>query len=196
MPDFLEKYQTRVNQALLTHLPDKNMPPTIFNQALHYATINGGKRVRAALVYLAGDAVEANPKALDCIAAAIECIHSYSLVHDDLPAMDDSPLRRGQPSCHMAYDEATAILIGDALQAHAFYLLSNPLIKTRLDPVKIIQIIQTLSYASGPFGMAAGQYLDITELPQVQSIEPLKKNSSIKNRGINLSQFRNGNISG
>ena len=121
----LQNAQARVELALARCLPDPECAPQQLHQAMRYAVLNGGKRVRAALVYAAGQALGASDSALDAGACAVELIHAYSLVHDDLPCMDDDDLRRGQASCHRAYDEATALLVGDALPSLAFELLAS-----------------------------------------------------------------------
>ena len=127
-------------------------------EAMRYALLNGGKRLRPLLVHAAGQACGARPACLDAPATAVEMIHSYSLVHDDLPAMDDDELRRGRPTCHLAFDEATAILAGDALQAVAFELLAaNP----HPDPARPARMVRVLAKAAGPAGMAGGQTLDL-----------------------------------
>lgn len=129
-------------------------------QAIHYAVLNGGKRIRPALVYATGEILGVSPDHCDVPAAAIELIHCYSLIHDDLPAMDNDDLRRGKPSCHKAFDEATAILAGDALQSLAFEILSHADIPV-LSPTQKIAMIQQLSKASGFHGMVGGQALDM-----------------------------------
>jgi len=118
-------YRQRVDAALESWLPAASIQPTHLHEAMRYAVLNGGKRVRPLLVYLTGSALDVNPVSLDAPACAVEFVHAYSLVHDDLPAMDDDDLRRGKPTCHKAFDEATAILAGDALQMLAFYILSH-----------------------------------------------------------------------
>lgn len=127
--------------------------------AMQYSLLNGGKRVRPMLVYASAQALGADLNLSDTPALAIEMMHAYSLVHDDLPAMDDDDLRRGKPTCHIAFDEATAILAGDALQTEAFSLLSQP--QSPLSPVQQLNMVQLLSQASGVFGMAGGQSLDL-----------------------------------
>ncbi len=127
---------------------------------MRYATLDGGKRVRASLVYAAGMAVNAAMSALDVPACAVELIHAYSLVHDDLPCMDDDELRRGKPTCHRAYDEATALLVGDALQSLAFELLGGDA-ALAVSPARRAQMITILGHASGSRGMAGGQAIDL-----------------------------------
>ncbi|AXT32563.1 (2E,6E)-farnesyl diphosphate synthase [Pseudoalteromonas tunicata] len=147
--------------------------------ASRYSLLNGGKRMRPCMVYVTGEIFGANPDDLDLVAAAIECIHSYSLVHDDLPAMDDDDLRRGMPTCHIAYDEATAILAGDALQTFAFEILSSSKFKT-INAQQQVALIANLASASGLRGMCGGQALDIAatncaiNLTQLEQIHQLK----------------------
>ncbi|ATC93729.1 farnesyl diphosphate synthase [Pseudoalteromonas tunicata] len=157
--------------------------PMITDQTLlaasRYSLLNGGKRMRPCMVYVTGEIFGANPDDLDLVAAAIECIHSYSLVHDDLPAMDDDDLRRGMPTCHIAYDEATAILAGDALQTFAFEILSSSKFKT-INAQQQVALIANLASASGLRGMCGGQALDIAatncaiNLTQLEQIHQLK----------------------
>ena len=157
--------QARINTALDTLLPlaDSEFASTparsqrLFD-AMRYSLLNGGKRVRPLLVYASADALGgADARALDLAACALECIHAYSLVHDDLPAMDDDDLRRGQPTCHRAYDEATAILAGDGLQALAFELL----LAAPLAPEPLLAMARDLATAAGPRGMVGGQAIDV-----------------------------------
>ena len=163
------KYQQRIEQALETLLP---APDNQLNKAMRYSTLNGGKRFRAMLVYAAGEAFDADVNTLDTVAAAVECIHAYSLIHDDLPAMDDDGLRRGKATCHIEFDEATAILAGDALQTLAFELLTN--ISSGLNEQKRLRLISELSKASGYTGMAGGQMLDILATGQLLTLEELE----------------------
>ncbi|MFO8154701.1 MAG: (2E,6E)-farnesyl diphosphate synthase [Pseudomonadota bacterium] len=148
----------RVEAALAANLPATDVAPQRLHQAMRYATLDGGKRVRPYLVYACGEALGAPLEWLDAPAMAVECIHVYSLVHDDLPAMDDDDLRRGRPTCHKAYDEATAILVGDALQAHAFTLLAG---NTAVPAERRLAMVAALSDAAGAPGMVGGQALDI-----------------------------------
>jgi farnesyl diphosphate synthase len=155
----MKTYQQRADRALEHWLPAESIQPSRLHAAMRYAVLNGGKRVRPILTYLTGQAVNVPLDILDVPACAVEFIHAYSLVHDDLPAMDDDDLRRGKPTCHKAFDEATAILAGDALQTLAFYVLSHHSVpiadKSRL------MMLETLALASGSRGMAGGQAIDI-----------------------------------
>jgi geranylgeranyl pyrophosphate synthase len=156
----LHRLQQRVEDALDRRLPLASEPPERLHQAMRYATLNGGKRIRACLVYAAGAALGAPETLLDSPACAVELIHAYSLVHDDLPCMDDDDLRRGKPTCHRAYDEATALLVGDALQSLAFEILSSdPALD--VDPAQRTHMVALLAHASGSRGMAGGQAIDL-----------------------------------
>ena len=176
----ISPYRARLESCLNQVLPAENLAPESLHQAMRYATLNAGKRLRACLLYLTGEMYGASPEDLDLPAAAVELIHAYSLVHDDLPCMDDDDLRRGKASCHKAYDEATAMLVGDALQSLAFELLSSL-------PQNISQALsQTLARASGSRGMAGGQALDllaagkITDLASLQMIHSMKTGALIE----------------
>ncbi|WP_404340926.1 (2E,6E)-farnesyl diphosphate synthase [Pseudoalteromonas mariniglutinosa] len=146
--------------------------------ATHYAVLNGGKRLRPYLVYATGRMMGANKEDLDVLAAAIECIHSYSLVHDDLPAMDDDDLRRGRPTCHILYGEAHAILAGDALQTMAFELIANHQFKVSAQ--QQLKMIALLSKASGIQGMVGGQALDISATDKQVSVTQLEQIHQLK----------------
>ena len=157
-------YCQRVDAALDFWLPAESTTPTHLHQAMRYAVIGGGgKRVRPILVYAAGNTVGLPAEQLDGIACALEIIHAYSLIHDDLPAMDDDDLRRGRPTCHKAFDEATAILAGDALQALAFEILINDEKMLASDATRI-RLIRELTAASGSLGMAGGQAVDLASV--------------------------------
>ena len=150
----------RVEAALERWLPESGIPPVRLHEAMRYAALAGGKRVRPVLVYGTGQALGLDPTGLDAPACAVELIHAYSLVHDDLPAMDDDDLRRGRPTCHKAYDEATALLVGDALQTLAFYALAHDEAMP-CGPAARLQMVETLALASGSRGMAGGQAIDL-----------------------------------
>jgi len=157
---FLKRCQDQVETALDHWLPAATIIPEQLHAAMRYSTLGGGKRIRPVLVYAAGAALGGNTHQLDGAACAVELIHAYSLVHDDLPAMDNDDLRRGQPTCHIQYDEATAILVGDALQTLAFQVLCKD--KTMaINTETRLEMIQTLAIASGSRGMAGGQALDL-----------------------------------
>lgn len=155
---FLQACQQRVAAALEQTLPSPVEPAIRLKQAMRYSALNGGKRVRATLVYAAAQAVSGKiASSTDPIACAAEFIHAYSLVHDDLPAMDNDALRRGQPTCHIAFDEATAILAGDALQTLAFECLAS----ANISPEQRCEMVLTVAHASGAAGMVAGQDMDL-----------------------------------
>ena len=160
MSSFKAFQQTHIEQiesALEQHLPRNNIEPLRLHEAMRYSTLNGGKRMRALLVYATGHLLQLPAKQLDSIACAIELIHAYSLIHDDLPAMDDDDLRRGKPSCHKAFDDATAILAGDALLTLAFKVLAH----ADFTAEQRINCIQLLSQAAGSRGMVGGQAIDL-----------------------------------
>lgn len=153
-----------INRVLEQKLQHFTSPAVRLQDAMRYALVLGGKRVRPFLTYAVGEICGASSEVLDHAAAAVECIHAYSLIHDDLPAMDDDDLRRGQPTCHRAFDEATAILAGDALQTFAFELLSDG--ELELPARRQLQMLQVLSRASGSRGMCGGQALDLAATGQ------------------------------
>jgi len=157
---FLTRVRARVEAALDARLPTATVAPTTLHAAMRYATLDGGKRLRAALVYAVGEALGAPDEPLDVPACALELVHAYSLVHDDLPAMDDDDLRRGRPTVHKAFDEATAILTGDALHTLAFELLVNDPSLT-IPPADRLKMLAILAQASGSQGMAGGQAIDL-----------------------------------
>lgn len=159
----ISSWQGRFENILPGYLPEPTQTPPLLMQAMHYCAVAGGKRIRPLYVYAAGSALKLDEDRLDGIAVAIELIHTYSLIHDDLPSMDDDDLRRGQPSCHRKFDEATAILAGDALQALAFEILADdPALSAH--PRQQVAIILGLARACGANGMAGGQVLDLASL--------------------------------
>lgn len=153
-------YRARVEAALDQRLPAATDTPYRLHQAIRYGCLDGGKRFRAMLVYSAGEAFGAAPEQLDAVAASVELIHAYSLIHDDLPAMDDDDLRRGRLSCHKAFDEATAILAGDAAQSLAFAILAEDQ-SIVINDARRLRMISLLAKATGSLGMAGGQALDM-----------------------------------
>lgn len=166
----LQQYQQRVEQQLLEEIATACAAERV-RAAMQYSLLNGGKRVRPVLVYMANQLLQGQLSDADAPACAIECIHSYSLVHDDLPAMDDDDLRRGKPTCHIQYDEATAILAGDGLQALAFDLLSRP---TSLPPSIQLQMINSLARNSSHQGMVGGQSIDLSNEGKRIPVETLE----------------------
>jgi geranylgeranyl pyrophosphate synthase len=163
----------RVEQALDLRLPSPDTLPGRLHEAMRYACLDGGKRIRPLLVYATGEALGVDPDILDAPACAIELMHVYSLVHDDLPAMDDDDLRRNRPTCHRAYDEATAILVGDALQTLAFQVICCDN-KLPADPTLRMAMVETLARASGSRGMAGGQALDLEAVGQELNLAELE----------------------
>jgi geranylgeranyl pyrophosphate synthase len=153
----LAGYQARVEAALEACLPPATELPARLHAAMRYSALGGGKRIRPALLYATGELLGVEPEPLDAAAAAVEMIHVYSLIHDDLPAMDDDDLRRGRPTCHRQFDEATAILAGDALQVLAFESLAD----AATGAAERVAMIRLLARASGTRGMAGGQAIDL-----------------------------------
>ncbi len=169
----LGDYQQRVNQALDDWLPAESVNPEELHKAMRYAVLAPGKRVRPVLVYATAAALGIDLQQVDGPAAAVEMIHAYSLIHDDLPAMDDDDLRRGRPTCHIKFNEATAILAGDALQALAFYVLSHDKNMTN-DNAARLQMVENLSLFSGSRGMAGGQAIDLAAVGKPLNIAELE----------------------
>lgn len=172
--EYVEECQQRVISRLTQFLPETNEQPVArFYEAIHYSVLNGGKRLRPMLVYTTSHALKVDSQSADIIAAVVELIHTYSLIHDDLPAMDDSHLRRGFPTCHIAYDEAIAILVGDALQSLAFEILSSCK-ELRASDQQRVKMITVLAKAIGARGMIAGQVVDIDSANQKLSLGQLE----------------------
>ena len=169
----------RVEEHLDHWLPAPDTRPKRLHRAMRYAVMGGGKRIRPALIYLAGEALGVPFERLDGPACAAELIHAYSLVHDDLPAMDDDDLRRGRPTCHKAFDEATAILAGDALQVLAFKILASDRSMVP-DLANRLQIIRILAEGSGTAGMAGGQAIDLAVQGRSIDIESLERMHRLK----------------
>lgn len=172
LKELLATYQQRVNVALDKTLPAAHIHPSRLHHALRYSVLDGGKRFRPVLVYATAQALGADLKLADAPACAVELIHAYSLIHDDLPAMDDDDLRRGKPTCHKAFDEATAILAGDALQALAFAVLTQA--NNGLSNAARISMIDMLANAAGSRGMAGGQAIDLAAVGQSLSVAELE----------------------
>ena len=186
-PDFTtwsRETATQVETALSELLPDLRIAPARLHDAMRYSTLGGGKRVRAMLVYGAGALTEAPAERLRIAASAVEMIHAYSLIHDDLPCMDDDVLRRGKPTCHVEFDEATALLAGDALQSLAFQLMSE--YKLGDDAAVQLRMIQIFAAAGGSRGMAGGQAIDLDAvgktitLPELEYMHILKTGALIR----------------
>lgn len=163
-PEWMAGIQRRTEEALAQRLPTANVAPQRLHDAMRYAALGGGKRVRPLLAFAAGELSGASAECLDTLACALECIHVYSLVHDDMPCMDDDVLRRGKPTVHVQYDDATALLVGDALQTLAFELLTQPGLFD--DAQRQLRAAAVLARASGSRGMAGGQAIDLASVGQ------------------------------
>ena len=164
--------QTLVESTLQKVLPAAEIAPQRLHQAMRYAVLGGGKRVRPLLAFAAGELAQADAERVAIVAAAVELIHAYSLVHDDLPCMDDDVLRRGQPTCHVEYDEAMALLAGDALQSLAFQLVAE--YRLADDTVRQLEMVKLLAAAAGSRGMAGGQAIDLEAVGKALSVPELE----------------------
>ncbi len=182
--DWSRDVAARIEAALGEFLPAARVAPSRLHEAMRYATLGGGKRVRAMLVFAAGEVTDADPERLKVAASAVELIHAYSLVHDDMPCMDDDVLRRGKPTCHVEFDEATALLAGDALQSLAFQLLAE--YRLADDIQAQLRMIQVFAVACGSRGMAGGQAIDLEAvgraltLPELEYMHILKTGALIR----------------
>jgi farnesyl diphosphate synthase len=176
--------QARVERALDRVLPAGGETPQRLHEAMRYAVLGGGKRVRPLLVFAAGEAARAAPERLDAAACAVELLHAYSLVHDDLPSMDDDTLRRGKPTVHVEFDEATALLVGDSLQSLAFEVLTGHRLAD--DPAAQLEMVRAFAVASGTRGMAGGQAIDLAAVgghltaPELEFMHILKTGALIR----------------
>lgn len=186
----LADWRARVETTLANVLPAATIAPTRLHAAMRHAALDGGKRMRPMLVYACGEAFGADTAVLDTAAAAVELIHAYSLVHDDLPAMDDDDLRRGKPTVHVAFDEATAILAGDALQSLAFELLASA---PAPDAVRVA-MLRELAIAAGARGMCGGQALDIDATGHVIAADALTRLHELKTGALLRAAVRLGAI--
>jgi farnesyl diphosphate synthase len=184
-PALLKSWQARMETALASRLPEAEQKPARLHQAMRYSTLGGGKRIRPALVFATARTLGIPEGQVEAIACAIEFVHVYSLVHDDLPAMDDDDLRRGRATCHKAFDEATAILAGDALQSLAFQVLAADVSLTVTAETRL-RLIGLLGEASGTFGMAGGQAIDLAaqgkrlDIQQVEDMHARKTGALIR----------------
>ncbi|MGB0722053.1 MAG: (2E,6E)-farnesyl diphosphate synthase [Gammaproteobacteria bacterium] len=169
----LSTFAERAENALSDRLPEAGIHPAKLHEVMRYAALGGGKRIRPFLVYAAGIALGAPCARLDAAAAAVEFIHAYSLVHDDLPAMDNDDLRRGRPTVHRAYDEGFAVLAGDALQTQAFLVLAHDA-TLEVDAATRVEMIETLAFASGSRGMCGGQAIDLAAEGQELTLAELE----------------------
>lgn len=188
----VQENQQRINGFLSNQLSDLSINEPQLHAAMSHGLLLGGKRVRPFLVYAVGEMLGIAKNKLDHIAGSIEAIHAYSLIHDDLPAMDDDALRRGQPTCHIKFDEATAILAGDALQAFAFELLGE----AQVSDSQKIQLMQCLAKASGYQGMCGGQALDLAATDKAISLEQLEKIHRLKTGALISCAVEMGAIAG
>ncbi|CAG2151167.1 Farnesyl diphosphate synthase [Cupriavidus campinensis] len=183
----------RTEAALDSALPSTDTIPHTLHEAMRYAVLGGGKRVRPLLVHAAGEVAGATPEACDAAACAVEMIHAYSLVHDDMPCMDDDDLRRGRPTVHKAYDEATALLVGDALQTQAFILLART---PALAPEARLKLVDELAVASGSVGMAGGQAIDLQNVGLAMSRDALEAMHRMKTGALLRASVRMGALCG
>ncbi|WP_191629148.1 polyprenyl synthetase family protein [Pandoraea terrae] len=186
--------QTRTEQALDAALPPVAGGPARLHEAMRYAVLGGGKRVRPLLCFAAGEVTQASGEALDRAACAIEMIHAYSLVHDDLPCMDDDTLRRGKPTVHVQFDEATALLAGDALQTQAFVLLAEGV--ATLSAPQSLALVRELALASGSLGMAGGQAIDLASVGRKLAQDALETMHRMKTGALLRASLRMGALCG
>jgi farnesyl diphosphate synthase len=177
--DWMKTVQAGSENDLSGFLPAATVTPTKLHAAMRYALLGGGKRVRPLLVYAAGALFDADAAVLARAAAAVEMIHAYSLVHDDMPCMDDDALRRGKPTVHIAYDEATALLVGDALQSQAFVVLADADIAV-IPPARLAAMLRVLAQASGSAGMCGGQAIDLDSVGLSLTLEQLEQMHQLK----------------
>jgi farnesyl diphosphate synthase len=175
--DWMKTVQAGSENDLSGFLPTAATVPAKLHDAMRYALLGGGKRVRPLLVYAAGALFDADAATLARAAAAVEMIHAYSLVHDDMPCMDDDALRRGKPTVHVAYDEATALLVGDALQSQAFLVLSEA---GGVPPARQVAMLRLLAHASGSAGMCGGQAIDLDSVGVSLTLEQLEQMHQLK----------------
>ena len=183
----------RTEAALDAALPSTDTIPHTLHEAMRYAVLGGGKRVRPLLVHAAGEVVGAAPEACDAAACAVEMIHAYSLVHDDMPCMDDDDLRRGRPTVHKAYDEATALLVGDALQTQAFIVLAQT---PALGAEPRLKLVAELAVASGSVGMCGGQAIDLQNVGKAMSRDALEGMHRMKTGALLRASVRMGALCG
>jgi len=188
----LQKWRERIDIVLDAALPSENTAPQRLHQAMRYSCLGGGKRIRACLVYASGSLFNACEEALDCAAGAVEMTHAYSLIHDDLPAMDDDNVRRGKPTLHIAFDEATAILAGDALQTQAYLNL----IQTETSDSVRVALLQSLAEASGAAGMCGGQQMDMDATNRALSLNALETLHKLKTGALIRASVRMGALIG
>ena len=191
----LPDYQELAHEMLERALPPVSEPPQRLHEAMRYAVLNGGKRIRAILVIATGEALHADAGRLEPPACAVEFIHAYSLMHDDLPAMDDDDLRRGIPACHRAFGEATAILAGDALQTLAFETLARASSAPDAGAPDAGELVRTLARASGSRGMAGGQAVDLESVGRTLTLAQLERMHLQKTGALIRASVRLGALS-
>jgi farnesyl diphosphate synthase len=190
--DWMKTVQSDVERVLGAYLPTESQIPARLHAAMRYAVLDGGKRVRPLLVFAAGELFDADMDSVSRAAAAVEMIHAYSLVHDDMPCMDDDALRRGKPTVHVQYDEATALLVGDALQSQAFIVLSEG----EGDAAHKLQRVRLLAQASGSVGMCGGQAIDLTSVGVTLSLAELEQMHRLKTGALLRASVLLGALSG
>ena len=195
LDSYLKYQKKRIDHALESLLKTADKPDRIL-EAMTYSLMAGGKRIRPVLCLAATEAVGGNPEEAVPAACALEMVHTYSLIHDDLPAMDDDALRRGQPTCHVAFDEATAILAGDALLTLAFQTLSAIGLSNAGRTAKWMQVIQLISYAAGYCGMIQGQMLDISSEGKASTLDELKSMHRLKTGALIEASLISGAVLG
>ncbi|PRC91553.1 Geranylgeranyl pyrophosphate synthase [Solimicrobium silvestre] len=176
LSDWMKQSQAHIEAALTDFLPSPQQTPTHLHEAMRYAVLDGGKRVRPLLVYAAGQLFDADYAELTRAACALEMIHAYSLVHDDMPCMDDDALRRGKPTVHVKFGEATALLVGDALQAQAFLILAQG----KTAPARQLEMLRILAHSSGSLGMCGGQAIDLASVGCNLSRDQLEQMHQLK----------------
>ncbi len=174
--DWMRDVQSTMEKTLTNFLPKGELASSFLHESMRYAVLDGGKRIRPLLVFATGRLFDAEQATLARAAAAVEMIHAYSLVHDDMPCMDNDVLRRGKPTVHVEFGEATALLAGDALQAQAFIVLSNQ----KCDPVLTVEMLRLLSDAAGAAGMCGGQAIDLSSVGKSLTVEQLENMHRLK----------------
>lgn len=190
--DWQRTKQTEMEAALQTLLPATSEVPQRLHAAMQYAVLGGGKRVRPLLVFAAGELFDADPVNMMRAAAAVEMIHAYSLVHDDMPCMDDDALRRGKPTVHKQFDEATALLVGDALQAQAFEILAS----SPLEAARKVTMLSTLAQAAGSRGMCGGQAIDLAAVGESLTLAELEQMHKLKTGALLQASVMLGALAG
>ena len=192
LSEWVNDVLARFERAADVRLPAASVRPERLHQAIRYAVLQGGKRVRPLLVYAAGELVDAPRAGLDCAALAVEYVHVYSLIHDDLPCMDDDVLRRGKPTVHVAFDEATAMLAGDALQAEAFKVLADAPLAADLRAA----LMGELAHSAGTAGMCGGQAIDLAAVGATLSLDELEQMHRMKTGALLRAAVRMGALAG